>query len=93
MVVGRESKVNQILYKSCLNFPFYVIMCRIIVTCLFYNNIILSIEIYKFLVCLFLGMKFKLGTKVTGAKRSGSSIIVSVENAKDPSKKEEVIIR
>ncbi|XP_014289899.1 dihydrolipoyl dehydrogenase, mitochondrial [Halyomorpha halys] len=36
------------------------------------------------------GMKFKLGTKVTGAKRSGSSIIVSVENAKDPSKKEEL---
>ena len=37
-------------------------------------------------------MKFKLGTKVTGAKKSGSNIIVSVENAKDPSKKEEVII-
>lgn len=33
---------------------------------------------------------FKLGTKVTGAKRSGSEIIVSVENAKDPSKKEDL---
>nr|XP_033190462.1 dihydrolipoyl dehydrogenase, mitochondrial [Bombus vancouverensis nearcticus] len=34
---------------------------------------------------------FKLGTKVTGAKRSGSEIIVSVENAKDPSKKEDLM--
>ena len=36
------------------------------------------------------GMKFKLGTKVTGATRDGSKIKVSVEDAKDPSKKEEV---
>ncbi|KZC08744.1 PREDICTED: dihydrolipoyl dehydrogenase, mitochondrial [Dufourea novaeangliae] len=36
------------------------------------------------------GLAFKLGTKVTAAKRSGSDIIVSVEDAKDPSKKEDV---
>lgn len=39
---------------------------------------------------IFLGMSFKLGTKVTGATRDGSNIKVSVENVKDPSKKEEV---
>lgn len=36
------------------------------------------------------GMQFKLGTKVTGASKSGSNITVSIENVKDPSKKEEV---
>lgn len=36
------------------------------------------------------GLKFKLGTKVTGATKSGDDIIVSVENVKDSSKKEEV---
>lgn len=36
------------------------------------------------------GLKFKLNTKVTAAKRTGSEIVVSVENAKDPSKKEDV---
>lgn len=36
------------------------------------------------------GMKFKLGHKVTGAKKSGNSVSVSVENVKDPSKKEEM---
>mgnify|MGYP002716836407 CR=1 FL=1 len=36
------------------------------------------------------GLKFKLGTKVTGAAKSGSRITVSVENVKDSSKKEEV---
>ena len=36
------------------------------------------------------GLKFKLGTKVTGATKSGSRITVSVENVKDSSKKEEV---
>ena len=34
------------------------------------------------------GMKFKLGHKVTGAERSGGNIAVSLENVKDPSKKE-----
>lgn len=34
------------------------------------------------------GLDFKLGTKVTTAKKTGSEIVVSVENAKDPSKKE-----
>ncbi|XP_076618297.1 dihydrolipoyl dehydrogenase, mitochondrial [Colletes latitarsis] len=34
------------------------------------------------------GMGFKMGTKVTGATRTGSEIVVSVESAKDPSKKE-----
>lgn len=33
---------------------------------------------------------FKLGTKVTGARKQGNDIIVSVENVKDPSKKEEL---
>jgi dihydrolipoamide dehydrogenase len=36
------------------------------------------------------GIKFKLGHKVTGAHQEGSNIRVSIENAKDPSKKEEV---
>lgn len=36
------------------------------------------------------GMKFKLGHKVTGARQEGGGIKVSIENAKDPSKKEEV---
>ncbi|XP_075236658.1 dihydrolipoyl dehydrogenase, mitochondrial [Lycorma delicatula] len=35
-------------------------------------------------------MKFKLGTKVTGAKKEGNIIKVAVENVKDPSKKEEL---
>lgn len=36
------------------------------------------------------GLAFKLGTKVTAAKRTGSEIVVSVEDAKDPSKKEDI---
>ncbi|XP_003700423.1 dihydrolipoyl dehydrogenase, mitochondrial [Megachile rotundata] len=36
------------------------------------------------------GLSFKLGTKVTGAKKTGSEIVVSVEDAKDPSKKEDM---
>ncbi|XP_033335466.1 dihydrolipoyl dehydrogenase, mitochondrial [Megalopta genalis] len=36
------------------------------------------------------GLAFKLGTKVTAAKRSGSEVVVSVEDAKDPSKKEDI---
>lgn len=36
------------------------------------------------------GITFKLGTKVTAAKKQGNEIIVSVENVKDPSKKEEL---
>ncbi|KOC68872.1 Dihydrolipoyl dehydrogenase, mitochondrial [Habropoda laboriosa] len=36
------------------------------------------------------GLKFKLGTKVTAAKKTGSEILVSVEDAKDPSKKEDL---
>lgn len=38
-------------------------------------------------------MVFKLGTKVTAAKKEGSVIQVNVENVKDPSKKEEVNIK
>ena len=38
------------------------------------------------------GLKFKLGTKVTGAQKSDGKIVVSVENAKDPNKKENVIL-
>ena len=38
------------------------------------------------------GLSFKLGTKVMGAQKSGGKITVSVENAKDPSKKEDVSI-
>ncbi|XP_014258372.1 dihydrolipoyl dehydrogenase, mitochondrial [Cimex lectularius] len=36
------------------------------------------------------GMQFKLGTKVTGAEKKGSTIVVNLENAKDPSKKEQI---
>lgn len=36
------------------------------------------------------GLKFKLGTKVTAANKRGSEIVVSVEDAKDPSKKEDL---
>lgn len=36
------------------------------------------------------GLQFKLGTKVTGAQKTGGSVKVSVEDVKDPSKKEEV---
>ncbi len=36
------------------------------------------------------GLKFKLQTKVTGARKEGDKIKVSIENVKDPSKKEEV---
>jgi len=37
------------------------------------------------------GVQFKLETKVTGATKRGDEIIVSVESAKDSSKKEELI--
>ncbi|XP_017889969.1 dihydrolipoyl dehydrogenase, mitochondrial [Ceratina calcarata] len=36
------------------------------------------------------GMKFSLGTKVTGAKKVGNEIVVSVEEARDPSKREDL---
>jgi len=36
------------------------------------------------------GIKFKLGHKVTGASKEGEIIRVSIENVKDPSKKEEL---
>lgn len=36
------------------------------------------------------GIKFKLGTKVTGAQKSSSGVVVNVENVKDSSKKEEL---
>lgn len=38
------------------------------------------------------GLKFKLGTKVTGATKKGPDgpVVVSVENVKDPTKKEEL---
>lgn len=36
------------------------------------------------------GMIFKLGTKVTAAKKEGAVIKVNVESVKDPSKKEEI---
>merc|ERR1712071_110508 len=37
------------------------------------------------------GLKFKLGTKVTGAQKSSNGkVIVSVESAKDPNKKEDL---
>ncbi|KAH7936573.1 hypothetical protein HPB49_001447 [Dermacentor silvarum] len=36
------------------------------------------------------GLKFKLATKVMGATRSGGTIKVSVEDVKDPSKKEDM---
>lgn len=38
------------------------------------------------------GINFKLGTKVTAAKKEGGVIKVSVEEVKNPDKKEEVII-
>lgn len=34
------------------------------------------------------GLKFKLGTKVTGASKTSNGINVSIEDAKDPSKTE-----
>lgn len=37
------------------------------------------------------GMKFMLGTKVTSASKQGKEIVVSVEDAKDPSKKEDIM--
>lgn len=37
------------------------------------------------------GIKFKLSTKVTGARKEGGRILVGVEDVKDPSKKEEVM--
>lgn len=36
-------------------------------------------------------MTFKLGNKVTGAKKSGGEIVVSIEDAKDSNKKEDLI--
>jgi len=36
------------------------------------------------------GLKFKLATKVTGARKEGGRIKVSVEDVKDPSKKEDI---
>ena len=36
------------------------------------------------------GLKFKLQTKVTGARKEGGKVKVSIEAVKDPSKKEEV---
>lgn len=36
------------------------------------------------------GLKFKLGTKVTGANKRGNEVVVAVEDVKDPSKKEEM---
>lgn len=36
------------------------------------------------------GMNFMLGTKVTGARKEGDSVVISIENVKDPSKKEEI---
>ena len=36
------------------------------------------------------GFKFKLGTKVTGAQKTGGIIKVSVEEVNNPDKKEEV---
>jgi len=38
------------------------------------------------------GMNFKLGTKVTGASKSGGNVLVDVENVEDPAKKETVYI-
>lgn len=38
------------------------------------------------------GLNFKLGTKVTAAEKTGNGVKVSVEDVKDPSKKEEVRI-
>lgn len=39
------------------------------------------------------GIQFKLGTKVTGASKTGNGVVVNVENVKDPSKKEAVRIK
>lgn len=36
------------------------------------------------------GIQFKLGTKVTGAYKTGGNVVVDVENVKDPSKKEQL---
>jgi len=36
------------------------------------------------------GIKFKLGTKVTGARKEGGRVLVGVEDVKDPQKKEEL---
>ncbi|XP_044726963.1 dihydrolipoyl dehydrogenase, mitochondrial isoform X2 [Chrysoperla carnea] len=36
------------------------------------------------------GFKFKLGTKVTGAEKSGNGIIVTIEDGKDASKKDQL---
>ncbi len=36
------------------------------------------------------GLKFKLGTKVTGARKENGRVLVSVEDVKDPSKKDDV---
>jgi len=36
------------------------------------------------------GLKFKLGTKVMGGRKEGSTIVVSTENVKDPTKKEDL---
>jgi dihydrolipoamide dehydrogenase len=36
------------------------------------------------------GLKFKLNTKVVGARKEGGRILVSVEDVKDPSKKEDI---
>lgn len=36
------------------------------------------------------GINFKLGTKVTSAQKTGGSIKVSVEDVKNPEKKEDV---
>uniref|UniRef100_A0A224XNN2 Dihydrolipoyl dehydrogenase n=1 Tax=Panstrongylus lignarius TaxID=156445 RepID=A0A224XNN2_9HEMI len=36
------------------------------------------------------GMQFKLGTKVIGAQKTPSGVVIDVENAKDPSKKEKL---
>lgn len=38
------------------------------------------------------GINFKLGTKVTGASKTGGQVVVEVENVKDPSKKETVSV-
>lgn len=36
------------------------------------------------------GLKFKLGTKVTGATKTGGGITVNVEDVKNPDQKEQV---
>lgn len=36
------------------------------------------------------GLKFKLGTKVIGARKESGRVLVSVEDVKDPSKKDDV---